>query len=162
MNKVYLMAGGNLGNRFKNLKSACDFIDNELGKINRSSSVFESEPWGFVHEQNFLNQAFELITNLNSEKILEKIKIFEKGFGKKKRSKEYLPRNVDIDILFFNDEIIQLPDLIIPHPRLHERKFVLEPLNEIIPDFIHPVLKEKISVLNEKCKDEKWVRKSDG
>jgi 2-amino-4-hydroxy-6-hydroxymethyldihydropteridine diphosphokinase len=159
MNKVTLLAGGNLGERKDNLEAAIKFICKEIGGILKLSSIYETEPWGFEHEQNFLNQAVEVETEFAPEKILEKIHEFENNLGKKKRTGEYLARTIDIDILFFNDEIINQPDLIIPHPRLHERKFVLEPLAEIIPDFIHPVFNEKISKLNNKCLDDKWVRK---
>lgn len=153
------MAGGNLGDRKKNLYSTADFIQNEIGIITKSSSVYETEPWGFEHNANFLNQAFEVNTELQPEEILERIKNFEDKSGKQKRTNAYLPREMDIDILFFNNEIINLPDLTIPHPRLHERKFVLEPLNEINPDLIHPVFNKKISELYKNCRDKNDVVK---
>ncbi|NJK87482.1 MAG: 2-amino-4-hydroxy-6-hydroxymethyldihydropteridine diphosphokinase [Bacteroidales bacterium] len=159
MNSIYLIFGGNLGDRHQNILKARNFIQNELGRIIRYSSVYETEPWGFDHEQSFLNQVAEVQSLLSAEEMLKKIKNFEEISGKGKRETVYLPREIDVDILFFNREFINMPELTVPHPRLHERRFVLEPLNEIIPDFIHPVMKKSISQLLEECSDQKWVKK---
>jgi 2-amino-4-hydroxy-6-hydroxymethyldihydropteridine diphosphokinase len=153
------LLGGNLGDRKGNFEKAQNMISNEVGEIKRGSSLYETEPWGFKHEKNFLNQLIQVETSLNPEDILIKISKIEKCFKKDKGIGEYLPREIDIDILFYNNEIIKKTSIEIPHPRIHLRKFVLEPLCELIPDYIHPVFGIPIRQLRENCADGSWVRK---
>jgi 2-amino-4-hydroxy-6-hydroxymethyldihydropteridine diphosphokinase len=158
VNSVYLVLGGNLGNRKKNLEIALRMIGVEIGIIQRLSGIYETEPWGFKDTGNFMNQVIEITTDLQPPEVLEKIKKIETYFGREMHEHiKYEPRRMDIDILFYNSEIIQLPDLNIPHPYLHERNFVLVPLNELAADFIHPLLKKSISQLKSECKDTKWT-----
>jgi len=157
MNKVYLLTGGNMGDRMANIRTVYYHIKNGIGKILQESLVYESEPWGFKAEQAFLNQVLLVETDLPPLELLEKCLYIENLLGRTRSSNGYISRTMDIDILFFNDEIIELPQLVIPHNRLHERKFTLEPLNEIAPDFVHPKLNKKIGELLQSCKDSSKV-----
>lgn len=157
MNKVYLLLGSNLSDRALLLLNACKFIEERIGKIKKQSYVYESAPWGFVSENAFLNQVIMIKTYLKPHEILEKIKIIEKELGRVRLSKEYASRTIDIDILFYNDEIILKSDLEIPHPQLHKRKFTLVPLNEIDPKLNHPVFGKSIKTLLNECDDNSEV-----
>jgi 2-amino-4-hydroxy-6-hydroxymethyldihydropteridine diphosphokinase len=158
MHDVYLILGSNLGDRLKNLQIATELISKDIGKIINRSSVYETEPWGFNHRQNFLNQVLKIITNLKPQEILEVIIKIEKLSGRKRNNDRYTARVIDIDILFYNNKIIKSDKLIIPHPRIQERMFVLVPMAELQPDLIHPELMLSISQLKNKCRDTKWVR----
>ncbi len=134
-------------------------IDLQIGKIQRSSGIYETEPWGFEDSRSFYNQAIEINTSLNPLEVLGEIKKIEASFGRQESQPlEYQSRKMDIDMLFYNNEIINLPELIIPHPRLHERNFVLAPLCEIAADIIHPVFNQTVLQLKNGCKDKKWTR----
>jgi 2-amino-4-hydroxy-6-hydroxymethyldihydropteridine diphosphokinase len=159
MGKTYLLLGGNIGNRAKYLKSAREQISRFIGGIEKASSIYETEPWGFSHETPFLNQVVISITGLHPGEIMLIIRDIEKGFGRVREKEHYSARTIDIDILFYDDMIINREDLVIPHPRLHERRFVLVPLAEVEPDLVHPVFKKSISVLNAECDDKLMVRK---
>lgn len=159
MNSVYLILGGNLGNKRYNLEKALRCVSLEIGIIKRKSGIYETEPWGYEDNRNFFNQVIEINTSLNPPELLEKIKTIEARFGRSNNgSAKYQPREMDMDILFFNDEIIQLPGLTIPHPRLHERNFVLIPFIDLAADFIHPVFNQTIMQLKSQCKDKKWTK----
>jgi 2-amino-4-hydroxy-6-hydroxymethyldihydropteridine diphosphokinase len=159
MPDVYLILGGNLGDRIKNLQKATDYISRDIGEIVDRSSVYETEPWGFSHDSSFINQVLRIITALKPSQVLESVLNIEKLCGRRTSSKEYTARIMDIDILFYNNEIINSDRLIIPHPLIQERMFVLVPMAELQPYFIHPVLKRPISYLKDKCDDIRWVRK---
>jgi len=159
VNSVYIILGGNLGDKSKNLGIARLIINLEIGKIVRQSDVYETEPWGFENPDNFLNQVIEIKTSLNPLDLMKKIKKIETRFGRStNQPSPYQSRQMDIDILFFNDEIIELPELVIPHPRLHERNFVLVPLTELEASLVHPVFNKTIRQLKAICKDKKWVK----
>ncbi len=146
---TYLSLGSNLGQRLSNLKEAFKHLS-DYGKILRASSVYETEPVGEVSQPMFLNCVLEFEFPSNSPfKLLEYIHRIETHLGRD-TAKRSGPRTIDIDILFFDDKLIEHPDLIIPHPRLTERLFVLEPLNEIAPSFIHPEEKVTIKELHSK------------
>ena len=159
MPDVYLILGGNLGDRINNLQKATDYISRDIGEIVGRSSIYETEPWGFSHDSSFINQILRVNTTLKPIQVLEKIIDIEKSCGRSSKSKEYTAREMDIDILFYNNKIINSDRLIIPHPQIHERMFVLVPMAELQPDFIHPVLQRPVSYLKEKCNDRRWVRK---
>ena len=159
MNSVYIILGGNLGNKRKNLLLAHRMVRREIGKIRRLSNIYETEPWGFEDSNTFLNQVAEIHTSLEPLEILEKIKRIEAHLGRTiNQHVKYQPRQMDIDMLFFNNEVIHLPGLTIPHPLLHIRNFVLVPLCELAADFIHPVFDKTILQLKDECKDNRWTR----
>jgi len=157
MNKVFLLLGGNLGDRIKLLHSAKQLIQYKIGNIEKESSIYESLPWGFEAEQNFLNQVAIINTNLSAQKVLKFCQEIENDLGRKRYSDHYESRTMDIDILFYNDEIINDKNLIVPHPKLHQRRFTLEPLVEISPEYVHPVLKKRLQVILNDCKDNSEV-----
>ncbi len=159
MNKVYLLLGGNLGDRFNNLSNARNKIEDEIGKITKESSIYETVSWGFESENDFLNQVLIVETDYNSLQILEKCHEIENHLGRVRESEQYASRTMDIDILFYNDEIIDLPELTIPHKQLHKRRFTLEPLVEIAPEYVHPRLKKSIYQLLLECDDNSKLKR---
>lgn len=152
MNNLYLLTGGNLGNRLANLHNAFKLIDELAGTVVKKSSIYETAAWGMTDQPSFLNQALLCTTQLTPGQILQTILLIEEQFGRK-RIEKMGPRIIDIDILFYNDEIIDLPELKVPHPEIANRRFVLEPLNEIDPAYMHPVLKKSIADLLHSCTD---------
>ena len=159
MNKVYLLIGGNLGDRLSLLDQSKNEIKNKLGEVIKESSIYETVPWGFIADQNFLNQVIIIKTNFSSSDVLDICLNIENLLGRKRNSNGYQSRTMDIDILFYNDEIIQEKDLIIPHEKLHQRRFTLEPLVEITPDYVHPKLKMTVLDLLNNCEDNSQVIK---
>lgn len=159
MADVYLLTGGNLGDRIKNLHKAIELISKEVGKITDRSSIYETEPWGFNHGLYFLNQVLKIDSLLDPLELLKEIFNIETILGREKRSSTYSARIIDIDILFYGNKIIKSDKLVIPHPKIHERMFTLTPMAELNPDFIHPELKKTIIQLKNECKDTKWVKK---
>jgi len=158
MNTVYLLLGTNVGNTTLNLATAKRHIQNKIGKINRSSSIYSTEPWGQLNQPGFLNQVIVIQSMKLPIQILESILKIEKSMGRI-RTIQYAPRIIDIDILFYNKETISLPDLIIPHPLIQERKFVLTPLNELSPNYKHPLIGKSMHQLLQACNDQLAVHK---
>ena len=156
---IVILLGSNIGDREIALEEAKSMIDNRIGKLLISSSLFESEPWGFKHKNYFLNQVIVIHTSLPPHDLLNELLIIEKIMGRKREESGYSARIIDLDILFYNNLIISGEFLKIPHPRLHERRFTLLPLNEILPDYIHPVLGKPISSLLNECEDTLIVKK---
>jgi len=159
MNNVILGIGTNIGDRERNLKEAISAIKANIGNILRSSSVYETEPWGFNAEVQFLNMVIETETKLSASGVLGAILMIEAMLGRMRGEKQYSSREMDIDILLYGDEIINEESLKIPHPRMHERRFVLVPLCEIIPDRVHPVKKIPFKLLLDTCTDTGIVKK---
>jgi 2-amino-4-hydroxy-6-hydroxymethyldihydropteridine diphosphokinase len=157
MKEVYLLLGSNEGNRKENLALAIKQIKG-YGKIIAQSSIYETEAWGLKEQNHFLNQALQIETSLSAGGLLDVLKVIEKEIGRLPSIK-WGPRVIDIDILFYEDAIIDLPQIKIPHSYLHERRFTLVPLNEIAPDFIHPLLNKKVKDLLKVCKDKGQVIK---
>ena len=149
MATVYLSLGSNLGDRLENITEALVFIAKKVGDVTKVSDFYETMPWGFYSKSKFLNVAAEVVTNLQPLNLLSITQEIEKEIGRKEKSVNgvYKDRMIDIDILFYEHQIIESPDLTIPHPLLHKRQFVLQPLAEIAPDFVHPVLKKTIREL---------------
>ncbi|RLD45906.1 MAG: 2-amino-4-hydroxy-6-hydroxymethyldihydropteridine diphosphokinase [Bacteroidetes bacterium] len=162
MNKVVLLLGGNMGNRSELIRDSLLEIS-KLGNIVSKSEIYESEAWGFESENNFLNICIELETEKDALEILKLTQAIEVQTGRKKQSNAYASRKMDIDILFYNSEIIKTENLIIPHPRLHERMFTLICLMDIVPNFNHPVLEKSIKELLNECNDtvKVWQYKND-
>jgi 2-amino-4-hydroxy-6-hydroxymethyldihydropteridine diphosphokinase len=158
MNNVYLLIGGNMGERMANLAAARNRINIDCGRITASSSIYETEAWGYKEQPAFLNQALAIETSLEAEKLMEEILKIEMALGRK-REIPLGPRIIDIDIIYFNDEIINSSNLTIPHPSMADRKFVLTPLVEIAPAFIHPILLKTNQVLLKECGDSSVVYK---
>lgn len=161
MAQAVILLGGNMGDRYSYLSKAKDFIAKRIGTIRKSSSVYETEAWGFKAEKAFLNQVLVVETDLSPHEVLDKTQKVEQLLGRVRNLNQmgYASRVIDIDILFYDSEIIETPDLQIPHVYLHERRFVLEPLCEIIPYWVHPILGETIKDLIARCKDKNAVRK---
>ena len=154
MNVVYLLLGSNLDDRSASLNQARKKISSKIGRITRESSIYESEPWGFQADKYFLNQVIRIETDFAPSEILQEILNIELILGRKRHtSRRYSSRLIDIDILFFNDEIIREDNLTIPHPGIPERMFTLLPLSEIDNSFIHPVSCKTIGELIRECAD---------
>jgi len=156
---AYLIVGGNLGDREQNIAKSLTEIRHRAGNIRQSSSLFETEPWGFSHENYFLNQVLEIETLLSPHQLLRTVQNIEQLLGRKRNDTTvYQARTIDIDILFYDDLIIMDKKLSIPHPELQNRKFVLEPLKEICPELIHPALNISVNTLHDHCSDQKEVK----
>lgn len=146
-NTAYLLLGGNTGDVWNTFDHAKQLITQRTGIIVNTSSIYRSQAWGFKSEDLFLNQALQLQTNLACETLLQELLSIEVHLGRLRNGIGYASRNIDIDILFFNHDIINLSDLIVPHPRLHIRNFALKPIAELAPDFIHPLFNTSIAQL---------------
>ncbi len=153
MKKVYLLLGGNLSDRSLLIERAGEFIERRIGRVLEQSSVYETEPWGFDAGELFLNKVLLVETSMQPSELLETILEIEKDLGRKRVLNGYESRLIDIDILFYEDQVITNPNLVIPHPRIQERMFTLKPLQEINGAFIHPVLKKSIRQLVTECPD---------
>jgi len=152
MNTVYLQLGSNLGEREQLIFDAVQEISEHVGKVNIRSQIYESMPWRVDGQENYLNQIIEVETLLSAEETLAAILKIESDLGRV-RIEKWGERLIDIDIIFFNNEIIETPNLCIPHKHMHERNFVLAPLNEIAPDFIHPKYNKTVSELFNESQD---------
>jgi len=159
MNVAYLCLGGNMGNREVALKTAINTINDLAGKVVSLSNIYETEAWGVTNQQAYLNQCISIETKLNSNELINTLLGIEKDLGRVRNLYHtYEPRTIDIDILFFNHDIINTENLIAPHPRLHLRKFVLVPLAEIASNYIHPALNKTINDLLKECPDKSEVK----
>ena len=153
LNIAYIMIGGNLGNRLHNLEEAKKGITMCLGSLKTISSIYQTAAWGFSDQPDFLNQALIVETPYSAPECLERILDIENSMGRIRTVKN-APRLIDIDLLFYNNLLLNIPGLIIPHPEIQNRLFVLKPLNEIDPFYIHPLLNKTIKSLLAECKDE--------
>jgi 2-amino-4-hydroxy-6-hydroxymethyldihydropteridine diphosphokinase len=151
-NKVFLGLGSNLGNREENLLKAQKLINKKVGKVHSKSSIYETAAWGITEQNAFLNQVLEIETVFSPDAVLHLLLKIEKNMGRIREIK-WGERSIDIDVLYYNNEIISTENLVVPHPFIQERKFVLVPLCEIAPVFIHPKLKQSNLELLEKCQD---------
>ena len=158
-NIVFLGIGGNLGDRIANLRSAVKLIGERIGKVEKISSVYLSEPWGFKHAKYFTNIVAKVRTYLSAEETLSTALQIEAELKRTRSGHGYEGRTMDIDILFFNDKIIDTEKLIVPHPLICQRLFVLLPMQEIEPDFVHPLNGKTMQMLVENCPDNGKIRK---
>jgi len=158
MNRAYLLIGGNVGDRKKNLTNARELLNDRCGSIVKTSSIYETAAWGKTDQPSFLNQALEFDTLLNARQLIRCILKVEKAMGRIRKEK-YGSRNIDIDILLFNDEIHNYSFLKLPHPEMQNRRFALMPLAEIAPGIIHPVFNRSIKELLKECPDDLEVKK---
>jgi 2-amino-4-hydroxy-6-hydroxymethyldihydropteridine diphosphokinase len=158
MIKVYLLLGGNLGDKKKVFENARIKLENQLGEITAQSAIYETEPWGFESDDLFWNQALEITTSLAPEEVLQATQQTEQELGRIRKTNQYDSRIIDIDILMYNAQMINLENLTIPHPRLQERKFALIPLNEIAPELVHPLFQKSIGQLLDECPDRLQVK----
>ena len=149
MAQVYLALGSNQGDRKALLHQAIDAIDRSLGRVDSISSFIETEPWGFTSPHPFLNTTLLLSTELTPLELLDATQAIERELGRRQKSDQagYTDRPIDIDLLFYEDLILESPRLTLPHPLLHRRAFVLNPLLEIAPDPLHPILGKTITEL---------------
>jgi 2-amino-4-hydroxy-6-hydroxymethyldihydropteridine diphosphokinase len=153
MNKVFLLIGGNMGDRLQNLHQAIALLSATCGPVIQQSAVYETAAWGKTDQAAFLNQALLLTTLLTPQELITTILSVEEQMGRRRMERNG-PRVIDIDIIFYNEVVIHEPHLTIPHPQLQNRRFVLVPLQEIAPAFVHPVLHKTIDELLRECKDE--------
>jgi 2-amino-4-hydroxy-6-hydroxymethyldihydropteridine diphosphokinase len=161
MYKVYLGIGGNIGDKQVNFTKVAHLIKARLGEIEKSSSVYETPPWGFNSENQFWNQVLQIKSKMPPENLLVEIHKIETEFGRERKSASYTSREMDIDILYYDDMYIETEKLVIPHPQIKNRKFVLVPLVEIAADFKHPLFRLTNLQLLENCKDESVIMKID-
>ena len=155
---VILGLGGNKGDRKANFSLVDQLISNEVGRIVARSPVYETEPWGFYAEENFWNQVLVVQTNLGAGDVLKTVLDIEARMGRMRVGEGYASRPMDIDILLYGEEVINEPDLIVPHPLMTERNFVVFPLADICPELVHPVYKKTICELKESCPDQGRIR----
>lgn len=154
MSVAHILLGSNLGNPHVNLQKAINLMMDAGLLISRQSKVYSSKAWGNVNQDDFLNAVLEVNTNLNPPALLNTLLQIELKMGRVRGEQKWMPRTIDLDILYFKDEIIDLPHLKIPHPYLTQRRFTLLPLNDIAADFIHPQFKKSTKELLALCKDE--------
>ena len=136
LNKVYLGIGTNLGNKEQNVLRAYELIEHKVGQISKRSSLYSTEPWGFKSDNDFVNSVICVETELSPHEVLKATQAIERQMGRTRKSRggEYHDRIIDIDILLYDDITVVEPDLIIPHPLMKEREFVMKPLREIIDE----------------------------
>lgn len=160
MEKIFLGLGGNVGNVSETFDVATKEIINSIGTLISKSSRYKTEPWGNKNQDFFLNQVICVETNLSAEEVLKRILYIEKKLGRhRENDNQFAPRTIDIDILFYGEKIINTDSLNIPHPRLHLRNFVLTPLIEIAPGFVHPLFNKQIKDMVIDNPDDSLVKK---
>ncbi len=158
MNTVYLLLGSNIGDSSKHLDIARKHISAKIGTIKRQSRLYQTAAWGKHDQPDFLNQVLIAFTDYDPQELIERVLAIEQKMGRI-RTQKNAPRLIDIDILYFNKEIINSKKLVVPHPAISERRFVLTPLNELSPNFMHPLLYKTNHELLTDCTDPLNVKK---
>ena len=159
MRKIYLSIGSNKGNRYSFIKEALRLIQKDIGEVILISKIYETKSLGFQSD-DFLNLCILIKSELIPAELIIKLKNLEEKIGRERNNEKIEAREIDIDILFYSDEIVNQKDLIIPHQRLHLRNFVLYPLNDIAADFIHPILLKSVNELLKECEDDETPKES--
>ncbi|HTH56409.1 MAG TPA: 2-amino-4-hydroxy-6-hydroxymethyldihydropteridine diphosphokinase [Cyclobacteriaceae bacterium] len=154
---IFLLTGSNLGDRLQNLNTCSALIEAQVGPVSRRSSIYETAPWGKTDQGNFLNQALQIESALLPTELLAACLAIEEKIGRV-RYEPWGARTIDLDIIYYDQKSIDSNELKIPHPRIRERRFVLVPLSELAPEFIHPVLKKTNFKLLQECTDSLEVK----
>lgn len=155
---TYLLLGSNLGDSKQYISDALIMIASKVGRLDTASSLFQTESWGNPDQPDFINQVICVHTDLEPSELLKTILMIESELGRE-RLEKWGSRTIDIDILLFDNQVINTPKLVIPHPRMHERRFTLEPLNEIASHIKHPILNKSIGELLDELSDKLFVKK---
>ncbi len=154
---IFLLLGSNIGDRSAQLELAIKLIEKDIGDVTLKSKIYETAPWGKSDQPHFLNQALQIESQLSPNELLFKVQSIEHNLGRT-RIEKWAERIIDIDIIYFGNELINTTDLVIPHPHLAERKFALIPLVEISPEFIHPGMQKSNAQLLKECNDTLLVK----
>ncbi|HMA61610.1 MAG TPA: 2-amino-4-hydroxy-6-hydroxymethyldihydropteridine diphosphokinase [bacterium] len=157
MGLILLGLGSNLGDREQNIYQAIDEISHRAGKLQDFSSLYETEPRYFEEQPDFLNMVIKIQSKLTPGQLMSTCLKIEKDLGRQRNKYQNRAREIDIDMLFYDDKILDSKDLKLPHPRLSERRFVLEPLNEIVPQFKDPITEKTIDNLLKECPDKSRI-----
>lgn len=158
---IFILLGSNLGDRKALLQQSRQAIEQNCGKLLVVSHLYETAPWGFESDNWFLNQVIEIQSELSAQQLLEKLLAIETSLGRNRSETRYSSRNIDIDLLYYGDQVLNSTELDLPHPRLQLRRFTLLPLCEIAPDFIHPVIQKTQLELLQQLSDESVVKRLD-
>ena len=156
MSGIYLLLGSNLGDRMVMLEKAQTLVEQQLGPVKAQSSLYETAAWGIENQAAFLNQVLEIETPLSPQDLLQAALTVEQQLGRV-RAQKWGPRSLDLDILYYGEQVMESPELTLPHPQLHLRRFTLVPLCEIAPLWVHPVLKKNNLQLLQECPDQLQV-----
>jgi 2-amino-4-hydroxy-6-hydroxymethyldihydropteridine diphosphokinase len=157
MNQAFVLLGGNQGDVASTFERARQMIASRAGKITACSSLYQSQAWGFESDDPFLNQVLEVASGHHAPGLMRELLQIEEDLGRMRKEGVMSSRTIDIDLLFFNQEVIDQPGLQVPHPRLHLRRFTLLPLAELAPELIHPIMGKTIEQLLESCPDQGHV-----
>ena len=156
--KVVLLLGSNIEPRKEYLDRAIGILQEDIGTMTNVSRIYQSEPWGFEAKVRFLNMALVFNTDKSAKEVLTICLKTEQRLGRERKIESgYASRKVDVDVLYYGNEIVNQPELVIPHPRLHLRRFALIPLTDVVPDMVHPILKKNQNELLDECKDKLGV-----
>ncbi|MDX1627089.1 MAG: 2-amino-4-hydroxy-6-hydroxymethyldihydropteridine diphosphokinase [Fulvivirga sp.] len=153
MDGIYLLLGTNLGDKKKNLKHAIELIKEKTGPVIAFSSIYKTAAWGIEDQPDFFNQVVTINSELDPEELLNTLHQIEKQLGRVRKEK-WGARRIDIDILYYNNQVIDTKNLQVPHPGIADRRFTLEPLVELAPDFVHPALNKTNKRLLDECRDD--------
>lgn len=158
--QIVFSLGGNIGNVEETFQKAIQLMENSFGELISKSSLYLTKAWGVENQPDFLNQVLVFQCDLNPIEVLNEILLIEKQLGRNRiEQKKWEQRPIDIDILFYGNEIIDLPKLIVPHPFIQDRNFILAPLLEVLPNFVHPMFNKTIQELSINCIDKLEVKK---
>lgn len=161
MTRCYLLFGSNQGDKMALLEQACVLINNRCGMLVERSSAYFTEPWGFETEEWFMNELLVVETELEPDALMDELMAIEHELGRVRppEGSGYCPRTVDLDILYYGDQVIRTEKVTAPHPKLHLRRFALMPLCELVPDFIHPIFNVSQERLLHNCHDVSTIQR---